>query len=452
MRDLTKGNIYKSFILFAVPLVLSSILSQAYHIIDTMIAGKFLGENGLAAIGATSQAITLASAVFWGFGTGFGINIAKLFGAKEYSKIKSNIINVILILTLIIITVSLLLIAFSDVILNVLKVENDIRADAKIYFIIYISGLCFITLNSNFISIMNALGASSFPFLMSLLSAALNISGNILSVTVLKMGVGGIALSSVLAALAVDAVYILKLKACFKEFGISGEKTRFSIFPFKETLRYSAPSSLQQTAMYIAAFAMSPIINGIGAAATAGYTVVMRIYDINAATYQSASKTLSNYAAQCVGAGEYGKIRKGLFVGLVQSMLFALPVVLACCIFAPQVNSIFFPSGYAGESLDYAVLFSRVYLPFSFFNVINNLFHSFFRGVAAMRLLIIATVLGSVVRIAAGFIFAGMFGMEGVYIGWIVSWIAEAIFMLAVYLLKFRNTEMIRRYAERSFN
>lgn len=451
MRDLTKGNIYKSFILFAVPLVFAGILSQAYNIIDTMIAGKFLGENGLAAIGATSQAISLASSIFWGFGAGIGVYIAKHFGAKDYHRIKTDIYNVMLIMTLAIIVLSLLFIIFSDILLNILKVENNIHKDAKVYFVIYIAGLFAIVANNTFMHIMNALGASSFPFFMSLVAAVLNISGNILSVTVLGLGVAGIALSSVFAAVAVDICYIFKLRRCYKEFGVDRDKVNFGFSAFRPTLRYAVPTALQQTAMYISAFAMSPIINGIGAAATAGYTVVMRVYDINAGIYQNSSKTLSNYAAQCVGAGKYGKIRKGLFVGLIQGVLFVLPVILVCSIFAPTVNSLFFPEGYVGESLDYAVLFSRVYLPFILFNLINNLFHSFFRGVAAMWLLIAATVIGSVTRIAAGLAFAALFGMEGVYIGWVISWIAEAIFMLAVYLLKFRNTAMIQSYAERSF-
>lgn len=452
MRDLTKGNIYISFILFAIPLVFSGILSQAYNMLDTVIAGKFLGESGLAAIGATSQAVTLASSVFWGFGAGFGIYVAKLFGAKDYHKIKSYIYNVLLIMTLIVLLFSMMIIIFSNIILKVLRVESDIWHDSRIYFNIYIAGLFAVILNNTFIHIMNAFGTSSFSFCMSLVSAVLNVSGNILSVVVLKLGVAGISLSSVLTALVVDVCFVFKLKSYFIRLGVVNERFKLSVAPFRHTLRFTLPTSLQQTAMYISAFAISPIVNGIGSAATASYTVIMRIYDINAGIYQNSSKTLGNYVAQCVGAGKYNKIRKSLFVGLVQAILLTLPVVLLCIIYAKPVNAFFFPKGYAGEALDYAVLFSRIYLPFILFNLINNLFHSFFRGVAAMRLLIIATVLGSVFRIAASLIFSYFLAMDGVYIGWVVSWIAEAVFMFAVYILKFRTTDMIQSFVAQGLN
>lgn len=448
MRDLTKGNIYKSFILFAVPLILSGVLSQAYSILDTVIAGKFLGQDGIAAIGATSHAISLISSVFWGFGGGLGIYIAKLFGAKDFRKLKSDIYNVVLILLAALLLCSLLLLIFRNGLLELLNVEASIRKDAEIYFCIYMAGFFTIILSNTFSHIMNALGASSFPFYMSLISAVLNILGNILSVTVLDLGITGIALASVLAAVVVDLCYMIKIKSCLKELGVDRQEYRLDLSSIRHVVRYGGPVALQQTAMYISAFLISPIVNGFGAAATASYTVVMRIYNINASIYQSSSKTLSNYAAQCVGAGKYDKIRKGLFVGLLQSVIFVFPVVLCCSIFAKPVCALFFPSGYAGEALDYAVLFARVYLPFILLNLINNLFHSFFRGIAAMRFLIVATVLGSVIRFIASFAFSSLWGLEGVYIGWAVSWLAEALFMLAVYLLKFRTTPMLQRFIE----
>lgn len=446
MKDLTKGNIYKNFILFAIPLILSGLLNQGYNIIDSIIAGKFLGQNGLAAVGATSQAITLVSSMFWGFAAGVGVYIAKLFGAKEYNKIKCDVFNILIISNIIAIIFSALLIIFGDFIIDILNVEESIRSSAKLYYSIYLSGFFVINSSSTFVFIMNALGASAFPFYMSILSAILNVTGNILSVTVFKIGVVGIAVSSITAALIVSIMYIIKLKSCFKELGVKKQRLQINLSAFRYILSYALPTSLQQTSMYIAAFLMSPIVNAVGAAATAGYSVVMRIYHINSCIYQQSSKTLSNYASQCIGAKKYDKLHKGLFVGLIQAMVFLCPMVFVCSVFAPRINSLFFPSGYSGEALDYAVMFSRFFLPFILFNVINNLFHSFFRGIAAMKLLIIATLLGSISQIVAGYVLSNRYGIAGVYSGWVFSWIFEAVFLLIVYLIKFRNNEMLQKY------
>lgn len=451
MHDLTTGNIYKKFILFGLPMVLSGLLSQAYGIVDTVIAGQFLGEAGLAAVGATAQVISLISAFFYGFYSGFSIYIARLFGSKDYEKLKSDTCNVFLALALFAAGFCAVVILFSGEILDMIRVDPAVRKEAQTYFCIYTMGLFIIVFDNGFSKYLNALGISSFPFYMSVIAGVLNIAGNILSVTVLGLGVAGIALSSVFAALVVDILYLFKINRCFKEMGLQKQKLRFSIQPFRTVVKFSLPNSLQQISMYIAAAVMAPIVNGIGSDATAGYTVVMRIYNINASVYQCSSITLSSYAAQCVGSEKYGRIKKGLFVGMLQGVLFTLPFILACSVWAQPINAVFFPAGFTGNALAYAVRFSRLYLPFILFNFINNLFHSFFRGIGAMRLLLVSTVLGSVARIVAGVLLGNMYGMEGIYLGWVLSWVAEALFMLLVYVWKFNTAPKIEREAKRNF-
>lgn len=450
MTDLTTGNIYKKFLLFGLPMVFTGLLSQAYNIVDTMIAGRYLGDMGLAAVGATSQVIQFLCAFFWGFDSGFGVYIACLYGSREYSKLRKNVYNITIILSAIEILLCGVMLLFSDGVLDLVNVDATIRKEAKTYFLIYVSGIALIVLNNTFSRVMNALGISAFPFFMSIISGVLNIVGNIISVTVLNIGVAGIALSSVLSATIVDVCYVFKIKSCFKAMNVSGERFNLDFKSFLSSLKFSLPSCLQQMSMYLASATMSPIINAIGSEATAGYSIAMRVYDINATVYQNSANTVSNYGAQCAGARKYEKIKKGLFVGFIQGVLFVTPFILACSLFARQVNGFFFPKGFSGLSLDYATMFSRLYLPFILFNLVNNLFHSFFRGVGAMRLLLLSSVIGSVFRISSGVLLGSIYGLQGVYIGWVISWIGEALFMVLIYLLKFRNTEMIRRAAEKN--
>ena len=446
MKDLTSGNIYKNFILFAIPLVLAGLLSQAYGLIDTMIAGQYLGAEGLAAIGATAQAVSLLSSLFWGFGAGLAVHIGGLFGARQYSRIRRELLTVVSVLMLAELAVGLLTILFHRPLLALLQVDSAVRQEAAQYLCIYMAGLFLILHNHTFMVVLNAFGSSGFPFGMSLVAAVLNIGGNLLSVTVLGWGVAGVAASSVFAALVVDVGYILRLRGCFREMGVAGEPLRPAWDSLRQCFGYGAPVALQQTAMYVAAFAISPFINGLGAAASAAYTVVMRLYEINAAIYQSSAKTLSNYAAQCVGAGKYDGLRRGVGVGFLQGVVFVLPTLLVCCVFARPVCALFFPGTYSGEAMEFAVRFARVYLPLVLFNVANNLFHSFFRGIAAMRWLVIATVYASLLRIAASVLLIPLWGMEGLFAGWAFSWIGEVALVVAVYWLKFSTADKLRRY------
>ena len=179
MKDLTENNIYKTFIIFAILMVFSGLLSQMYNAIDTIIAGKLLGSDGLAAIGATSALVQFISSAFWGYGTGFSIYIARLFGAREYSRIKASIFSNLLAMLAASAVITVSVLCFHEKIFDILNVDFSIRKEAFKYFAVYMSGLFIITSNMTCGYIMNAFGIGSFPFYISIISAILNIFGNI---------------------------------------------------------------------------------------------------------------------------------------------------------------------------------------------------------------------------------------------------------------------------------
>lgn len=421
MKDLTSGNIYKTFILFAIPLVLSGILSQCYNLIDTIIAGKFLGDGGLAAIGATSAFITFCSSIFWGYSNGASIHFASLFGAGRYRDIKQAVYHSLMFSSVEAIVFGTAVVLCSDWILAFLKVDAIVLADAKRYLSIYMLGFFIILLNNAFVQILHAFGVSSFSFYMSLTSAVLNITGNILSITILGMGVEGVAISTVIAALVVDICYFLKVRACFKEMGVAKDRVMFDFQIIRKIFSYAVPCSMQQLIMYVSGLVISPMINGIGSYASAAYTVVHQIQNLVATIFYNSSKIVGTYSAQCVGAGKISRLKKGVYTGLIQSTVYIAVPLLVCAIWAEPVCKLFFPSDYTGEGLSYAVLFARVYLPFIWFNLVNNLFHSFYRGTGSMKLLVSLTATGSVARFVFSLIFIHFMGMEGVYIGWVLA-------------------------------
>lgn len=439
MKKLTEGNIYKNFILFSIPLVLSGLLSAAYHTIDTAIAGRYLGEHGLAAIGATSSFITIISSIIWGYGTGFSVYIARLFGAGEIQKIKrGTVVHMIncAVVTLLVAVVSIL---FHEPIFDLLKIEEGLRADAFRYFAIYLLGYAIMNTNTNCVFIMNAFGISSFPFYMSVLSAILNVIGNIVTITVFGWGVTGVALATVFSATVIAVCYLLRLRACFRKMDPERKKFRWEQTETRVALSYSIPTMLQQGSMYLAGLVLSPMINKTGSAGIAAYVVTSQISGILMTLFQSASRTVSNYSAQCLG-GEYAleekqsKLRKGLWVGFLQSVVYTLPLLLVFVAFPHAISSIFLSEGSTNETMRIAEFFIRVFLPFLIFKIVDNLFHSFFRGVKAMRLLVICTMFSSVVQIAASALLIPDFGINGYYAGMVISWVAEAIFVLLLYV------------------
>ena len=450
MKDLTEGNIYKTFIIFAIPLVLSGLLSQAYGVINTIIAGKFLGEDGIAAIGSTTAIIEFITYLLWGFSAGFSILVARLFGAKDYENMRKCIYSNCIVMIGTVVVINLFAILFIRPVFSFLNIDKSIYNDAAVYYVIYLLGMIFIIFNNTGVHVMNALGMSAYPLKMSILSTIMSVGGNIISVTVFKAGVLGIALSSVISAFVIDICYIVKLKKCFAELNIPEKSKFFDFGILKKSFRYSIPVALQQSAMSFTSLWIAPLINGISASATAAYAVILKIYSVNSNIYQNSTKTLSTYTAQCVGAKKFNQIKKGVLVGFLQANMFLLPVLAVCIIFSKKICASFFPGGYSGDALQYTIDFVLFFLPFIVFNLINNLFHGFYRGTGAMGLLILVTCIGAVSRIVFSEIFTPAHGIYGIYLGLVLSWITEAIITGILYFCGHWKKKLIREVQETS--
>lgn len=445
MKNLTEGNVYKNFLIFAIPMIFSSVISQASETINTVIAGTYLLEEGLAATGANSALTTFISSVFWGYNMGFAVYIAKLFGAGMHAKLKSAVYNNILLLSVVVVAVSALLIVFRHPIYRIMNVDPAILAEADRYFVITTAGRVFPLANSAFVCVLTAMGGSAFPFAVSLVFAVLGIFGNIVSVTVLDMGVTGIALTSVMTSAMATVVYVIRFAANLKQLGTGKEKVRFCLRDMGESLRYALPVCAQQGLLYFIGLILSSVINSLGYAATAGYVIVQKVYNLSASLFTNASKTLSNYAAQAAGARKYRDIQKGLRVGALQSLVLTLPLVAVTVVFAEPVCGMFLPASGGSEALESATVFARYYAPFILVYMFCNLYHSFFRGVAGMRYLLICTITGSVVRLLASIILVRFMGMEGIYLGWVLSWVADISLCLFFYLRKYRTPDLLRQ-------
>ena len=433
MKDLTKGNIYKTFILFAIPMVLASLLSQAYSTINVIMAGKLLGDNALAATGATTPFTTFINSVFWGYGMGVGIHVSHLFGAKDYLRIKETVISNFMLLMSVMAVLSVLFVIFRYQIYAFLKVDPQIIPDCNRYFVITTLGKVFILFAANCVYIFNAIGDSALPMYVSSLSAILNIGVGAAAILFFGTGVEGLAIGTVVAAIVSTVIYILKFISVFRKMGVQKEKTPFCFGVIRETGKYSLSTMTQQSIMFFAGMILSPMINNIGSAVSASYTVTLRIFDINQAIYVNSSKTVGNYTAQCYGAKKYHLLKRGVRVGVVQSLVLVLPVILACCLFAKSVTGLFYREDADPISVQYTIEFLRYCLPFLFINVFANLFHNFFRGIGRMKALLIMTFAGSAARILISWLLIRPFGIYGYYVGWVMSWVFDAAVGAGIY-------------------
>lgn len=448
-KDLTEGNIYRNYLLYVIPLILASLLSCAYSTVDAMIAGKFISEHALGAISATGSFDTVFYSFFNGFGSGFAVYVAHLFGKRDYVRMKRDIVQILMVLSVVIVAISAVSILFRNPIMDYLKVDPVFRADTEIYFVIYTAGYLVTYINLILMQILHALGVTSFSLYVSFASALLNIGGNLLTVLVFDMGVAGLAFSTLFSTAVATVFYLIMLRRAFRELPCEKISFRFSFSCVGRSLRYTLPAATQQVAFHGIGLFIAPAINGIGAAATTGNTVVNRMCNMCAQSFWNTTKAVSCYTAQCMGAEKHEKIRHGLWVGLLMNCAMLLPFVLVFCIFAEPIASLFFPTGYIGEAFDYAVRFAKVYMPFLYINMIGHLIHSYLRGLGIMNVVFGITVFGSLVRLAATLLLVPGMQMEGVYLGQLISWSADAMASVILYFCFYRTSEQIGRAIKR---
>jgi Na+-driven multidrug efflux pump len=446
-KNLTNANIYKNYFLYALPLILSSILSSLYSTVDAVIAGKFISEHALGAISATSSYDILFQSFFNGFSCGFSVYIAQLFGKGDRVTIKRSIVDMLSFVAIVSTVVSILSIVFRAPIFDYLNIDPVLRRDAELYFIIYTAGYVFNFVNMILLRALYALGVTAFSIYATTISALLNILGNLLTVLVLDWGITGLALSTVVSILSATVIYATTMRRAFKELSTERISYRFSIKYVRLSLSYTIPAAIQKLAFHATGIFIAPAINGLGADATTGYSVMTRTYNLCAQSFWNTCSAVDCHTAQCVGMGEgeTKRLRHGLWAGLWMNALMLSPFVLLFVFFAEPITSIFFPSDYVGPAFTYAVRFFHVYAGFLYINMIGHLMHSYMRSIGRVYTVLWITLFGSTVRVAATLLLVPLLHMDGVYIGQVLSWAADGALSVILYYALYHSERQIRK-------
>lgn len=444
-KKLTEGNIYLNLLLYALPLITSHMLTQAYSTVDGIIAGKFIGEFALGSISATSPIETLVFGLFQGFALGFSIYISHLFGKGDFSTIKRDVVNMIMFIGVISVGISVLLLYFQDPLMNYLNVDAELREEAKKYFTVYTMGYVIFNINQILVNSLHALGITFFSMYVSLMSAFLNIGGNLLMVLVFNMGVEGLAISTLLSSLMSTVVYSVLLRRAFRELG--GEKIsyRFDFSCVKRSFRYSAPAAIQQISFHGVSFIISPSINILGAAATTGYNVCTRLHSLCTTSLWGISSAFACYTGQSAGEGNTQKIRRGVRIGFWMTCLMILPFVAVFSIFGDPIASMFFPNGYEGEALSYAVRYAHIYLPFAYIQLIQHFYHTYMRSLGQVSVVLGITVVGSIIRIVGTLLLTPVIGLDGAFLAQFIGWAIDSMISFAIYFFRYRTDTHLHR-------
>ena len=328
MEKLFEGNIRKKFFFFCLPLIFSTIMSQSNVIIDSIMVGRFIGDHALAAASATSDFQTLIQGLFWGYSGGATVYVAMLFGKGDYNKM-ANVIKVnILISSVIAILVSIGLIMAYKPMFEVLRIPQEIYNETLEYYNGSLMMLVLVNINCFFVYIYNAINKNRIAFILSFVSCALNISSKYIFIKICNLGILGAVMGGAMSSLLATVVYIIYFIKILKQLDLKVSYIYLNMNELKQSASLGFPNMLQQSIMYLCTTLISPLKNSCGAFALSGMSVGMKVYNINAQIYQNSNKVLSNYIAQCVGAGKLKKINPGIKAGMMQTAIFLMPVLV----------------------------------------------------------------------------------------------------------------------------
>lgn len=435
MKDLTKGSMPKNLLIYAIPAILAGILSRTHSIVDSIMVGKFLGTNGLAAIGCMNSFRTVLSSLLWGAGMGIAVYIGSLVSTKKNSQAVRALKSNYSFLFLITIIISALAIILYKPLFSIFSVKQEIYNDAFIYYAILIACEVATVGHSLITNTFYAFGNSKFSMIASAISCALNIGLNYLFIKIIPLGVLGAALATFIS---IFSVFIFGLFRMRKECRIlSNEKQPFKIYKedIKEGWKMAIPCMIQQGVMYISSAVIQPSINTLNSSAIAAYSICIQLYDICTIFFYSASKGLTTVCTQCYGKGKVNLINKCFFISSLQGILLSAPIAIIMIIFPNTVASLFLQEGDL-LTASYIARYITLCFPFIALATMTNCYHSFFRGVLKPIFATITTAVYTIARIGFSLALLPSLEMDGVYWGFTLAWATELIVCVIIHLSK----------------
>ena len=431
-KDLTQGTPERVLWRFCLPLFGSIIFQQLYNIADSLIAGKFVGENALAAVGNSYEITLIFIAFAFGCNIGCSVIVSRYFGAKEYHHAKTAVHT-----TLIsggVLCALLMLAGFigCSFLLELIHTPSEIMGDSRLYLMIYIAGLPFLFFYNIATGIFSALGDSKTPFYFLACSSTANIAMDYAFVKYLQMGVAVVAWATFICQ---GISCVLALAVVFRHLKALKSEKKSEIFSghiFKQICIVAVPSILQQSFISIGNIIIQSLINGFGPSVIAGYAAAIKLNNLVITSFTTLGNGISNYTAQNMGAGKYDRVHSGFKAGLKLVWILCVPIVLVYLIFGKGLVFLFMDSA-EGPAIETGVQILRILVPFYFVVSVKLAADGVLRGASLMGQFMTATFTDLILRVVLAALLSGFMGAVGIWSAWPIGWIIGTAVSLFFY-------------------
>lgn len=445
VTDLTKEHPDKTLWRFLLPMMFSVAFQQIYNIADSMIAGRFAGEDALAAVGASYPITVIFMAFAVGMNLGASVIVSRLFGAGDRKGVKRAVTTAFASSLSLAVILTVYGYFFCRNMMEWIHTPQNIMQDGVLYLKIYVFGLIFLMLYNVCTGIFTALGDSRTPLWFLLGSSAGNIVLDLLFVAKLHWGVAGVAWATFIAQGISAVLALVTLLARLQKFAGTERVPLFDRKLFVQILAIAVPSILQQSVLSVGNLFVQDIVNRYGSAVVAGYSGAIKLNTFAINIFMTLGSCLSSYMAQNIGAGKQERIPMGFRTGLKLSELTALPFVVLYFGLGQQMMGLFL-NAESSAAIHAGVMFLRIVSPWYFMIVVKLMTDGIIRGSGAMIYFVIATIPDLILRIGFALMLSPRFGSTGIWMAWPFGWIAATVLTIIFYR-KVKNGYRMRNAA-----
>lgn len=432
VTDLTKEHPDKTLWRFWLPMMFSVAFQQIYNIADSMIAGKFAGEDALAAVGASYPITVIFMAFAVGMNLGASVIVSRLFGAGDRKGVKRAVTTAFASSLSLSVILTVYGYFFCRNMMEWIHTPQNIMQDGVLYLKIYVFGLIFLMLYNVCTGIFTALGDSRTPLWFLLGSSAGNIVLDLLFVAKLHWGVAGVAWATFIAQGISAVLALVTLLVRLQKFAGTERVPLFDRKLFVQILAIAVPSILQQSVLSVGNLFVQDIVNRYGSAVVAGYSGAIKLNTFAINIFMTLGSCLSSYTAQNIGAGKQERIPMGFRTGLKLSELTALPFVVLYFGLGQQMMGLFL-NAESSAAIHAGVMFLRIVSPWYFMIVVKLMTDGIIRGSGAMIYFVIATIPDLILRIGFALMLSPRFGSTGIWMAWPFGWIAATVLTIIFY-------------------
>ena len=414
ITDMTKGSPFKILIKFVIPLLLSMVFQQLYNLADSVIAGRFLGVDALAATGAAYPITVLFIAVATGASVGCSVVISQLFGAHDIVRMRTAVSTAVISL----ITLALTLTAIGEIacpaLMQLISTPENIFEPTMVYLRIYIAGLLFLFLYNTATAIFNGLGDSRTPLYFLAFSTTFNVILDIFFVSKLNMGISGVAWATLIAQGISSLLAVVTLVRRLSRIHTTEKPKRFDRHLLGRMAMIAIPSICQQSFVSVGVFCVQGLVNPLGSNTVAGFSAALKVSTFAIMVMNALPNALSSFAAQNIGAQDIKRVRQGVRDCIIMSELVIGSIIVLFFVAGQPILQLFLGSSSNGTVISVGIEYLLIVAPFYPLVGIKNCCDSALRGGGAMGPFMITTLADLALRVALAYIMVPMMGFAGV--------------------------------------